>query len=192
MLKARRVADDLHLLGRGACRRTGTGELRGEQGGTDRAGSARSRRELGSRSITANVLAPGFIKTDMTDQMTEARTAEISRNRAGQAVRHGRGSGGRRRLSWRPSRRDTSRGGTAGRRRRGHGHLRGRRWVCWTASESWSPVSSPRRRSPSPVARIAQEEGAQVVLTGFGRMSLVERGGEEAAGASAAGGAGRD
>ena len=25
------------------------------------------------------------------------------------------------------------------------------------------------------VARIAQEEGAQVVLTGFGRMSLVER-----------------
>jgi 3-oxoacyl-[acyl-carrier protein] reductase len=41
-------------------------------------GLARSiARELGSRSITANVLAPGFIKTDMTDQMTEARTAEI-------------------------------------------------------------------------------------------------------------------
>jgi 3-oxoacyl-[acyl-carrier protein] reductase len=41
-------------------------------------GLARSiARELGSRSITANVLAPGFIKTDMTDQMTEARRAEI-------------------------------------------------------------------------------------------------------------------
>ena len=42
------------------------------------------------------------------------------------------------------------------------------------------------------VARIAQAEGAQVVLTGFGRMSLVERVAKKTAGAGAAGGAGRD
>ncbi|HVU92460.1 MAG TPA: 3-oxoacyl-ACP reductase FabG [Jatrophihabitans sp.] len=41
-------------------------------------GLARSiARELGSRSITANVIAPGFIDTDMTAAMTEARKAEV-------------------------------------------------------------------------------------------------------------------
>jgi NAD(P)-dependent dehydrogenase (short-subunit alcohol dehydrogenase family) len=41
-------------------------------------GLARSiTRELGSRSITANVIAPGFIDTDMTAAMTEARRAEV-------------------------------------------------------------------------------------------------------------------
>jgi 3-oxoacyl-[acyl-carrier protein] reductase len=34
-------------------------------------------RELGSRSITANVIAPGFIDTDMTAEMSEARKAEV-------------------------------------------------------------------------------------------------------------------
>jgi 3-oxoacyl-[acyl-carrier protein] reductase len=34
-------------------------------------------RELGSRSITANVVAPGFIETDMTAAMTDARRAEV-------------------------------------------------------------------------------------------------------------------
>jgi NAD(P)-dependent dehydrogenase (short-subunit alcohol dehydrogenase family) len=34
-------------------------------------------RELGSRSITANVLAPGFVETDMTAAMTDARRAEV-------------------------------------------------------------------------------------------------------------------
>jgi NAD(P)-dependent dehydrogenase (short-subunit alcohol dehydrogenase family) len=34
-------------------------------------------RELGSRSITANVIAPGFIETDMTAEMSEARKAEV-------------------------------------------------------------------------------------------------------------------
>lgn len=34
-------------------------------------------RELGSRGITANVVAPGFIDTDMTAGLTDARKAEI-------------------------------------------------------------------------------------------------------------------
>jgi 3-oxoacyl-[acyl-carrier protein] reductase len=33
--------------------------------------------ELGGRGITANVVAPGFITTDMTDQLPEARRAQV-------------------------------------------------------------------------------------------------------------------
>jgi NAD(P)-dependent dehydrogenase (short-subunit alcohol dehydrogenase family) len=41
-------------------------------------GLARSiARELGSRNITANVIAPGFVDTDMTQALPEARRAEI-------------------------------------------------------------------------------------------------------------------
>jgi 3-oxoacyl-[acyl-carrier protein] reductase len=41
-------------------------------------GLARSlARELGSRSITANVVAPGFVDTDMTAALSEERRAEI-------------------------------------------------------------------------------------------------------------------
>jgi 3-oxoacyl-(acyl-carrier-protein) reductase len=41
-------------------------------------GFARSiARELGSRGITANVVAPGFVDTDMTAELTEARRTEI-------------------------------------------------------------------------------------------------------------------
>jgi 3-oxoacyl-[acyl-carrier protein] reductase len=43
-------------------------------------GLARSvARELGSRNITANVVAPGFVDTDMTKALPEARRAEIVR-----------------------------------------------------------------------------------------------------------------
>jgi len=41
-------------------------------------GLARSlTRELGSRNITANVIAPGFVDTDMTADLSEARRTEI-------------------------------------------------------------------------------------------------------------------
>jgi len=43
-------------------------------------GFARSiARELGSRNITANVVAPGFVATDMTDPLSDERRAEIQR-----------------------------------------------------------------------------------------------------------------
>jgi 3-oxoacyl-[acyl-carrier protein] reductase len=35
-------------------------------------------RELGSRGITANVIAPGFVETDMTAALDEKRRAEIA------------------------------------------------------------------------------------------------------------------
>ena len=42
-------------------------------------GMARSfARELGSRSITANVVAPGFVETDMTAELDEKRREEIA------------------------------------------------------------------------------------------------------------------
>ncbi|MBB6171424.1 3-oxoacyl-[acyl-carrier protein] reductase [Nocardiopsis mwathae] len=37
-------------------------------------------RELGSRGITVNVVAPGFIETDMTAALPEERQAEIKKN----------------------------------------------------------------------------------------------------------------
>ncbi|MFC7327253.1 3-oxoacyl-[acyl-carrier-protein] reductase [Marinactinospora rubrisoli] len=44
-------------------------------------GFARSlARELGSRNITVNVVAPGFIETDMTAVLPEERQAEIKKN----------------------------------------------------------------------------------------------------------------
>jgi 3-oxoacyl-[acyl-carrier protein] reductase len=35
-------------------------------------------RELGSRGVTANVVAPGFVETEMTEVLDENRRAEIN------------------------------------------------------------------------------------------------------------------
>jgi 3-oxoacyl-[acyl-carrier protein] reductase len=37
-------------------------------------------RELGSRGITSNVVAPGFVDTDMTADLSEARKEEVQRS----------------------------------------------------------------------------------------------------------------
>jgi 3-oxoacyl-[acyl-carrier protein] reductase len=37
-------------------------------------------RELGSRGITANVVAPGFVETDMTATLDEKRRDEIAKS----------------------------------------------------------------------------------------------------------------
>jgi 3-oxoacyl-[acyl-carrier protein] reductase len=42
-------------------------------------------REVGSRGITANCIAPGFIQTAMTDVLDEKLTAEIKKNIPAQA-----------------------------------------------------------------------------------------------------------
>ena len=81
-------------------------------------GFARSlTRELGGRGITANVVAPGFIETDMTAALPEDTQAEYKRNIPVGSLRDPR-RGGRRR-------------GLAGVRRRGvhlrRGHPRRRR-----------------------------------------------------------------
>ncbi len=68
-------------------------------------GLARSiTRELGGRGITANVVAPGFIDTDMTAELPGGHPAAVPREHPGRAVRHPGGgrecdrvAGGRRR-----------------------------------------------------------------------------------------------
>ena len=54
-------------------------------------------REIGSRGITVNVVAPGFIDTDMTRALTEdqrkALLGQIALGRLGAAGRHRRGGG---------------------------------------------------------------------------------------------------
>ena len=53
----------------------GPGQLRRVQGRAGRAWRARSPASSGSRSITANVVAPGFVETDMTAVLTDEQKA---------------------------------------------------------------------------------------------------------------------
>ena len=61
-------------------------------------GFARSiTRELGARGITANVVAPGFIETDMTAELPEAHAGRLQEVDPGRPLRHAeRGREGRR------------------------------------------------------------------------------------------------
>ena len=91
-------------------------------------GLARSlARELGSRNITANVIAPGFVDSDMTAVLSDERKAAIIG-----AVPLGRYAsadevGGRGRVPGRPGRRLRHRRRHPGRRRPRHGPLSARR-----------------------------------------------------------------
>ena len=112
-------------------------------------GLARSiSRELGGRGITANVVAPGFIETDMTAELPEDRKKTyLSAIPAGRfaAARGGRRGGAVHRLDRRGihhRRRDP------GRRRPRHGSLSNRRrrrstrtWHCSRARSCSSPAS---------------------------------------------------
>jgi 3-oxoacyl-[acyl-carrier protein] reductase len=79
MLKARfgrviLVSSVVGLLG-------GAGQVNYSASKAGLVGMARSlTRELGSRGITANVVAPGFIETDMTAELPEAQQAEYKKS----------------------------------------------------------------------------------------------------------------
>ena len=172
-------------------------------------GLARSvARELGSRNITANVVAPGFVDTDMTRALPEARRDEILEPGAAAPVRRAeRGRRGRRVSRLRPGRLHHRRGRSRS--------MAGSAWA--TDSTRAPPRGASAGSDPAPTepriikgdegramtgefgtgllagknllitgviteasmafhtARLAQEQGATVVLTGYGRMSLVER-----------------
>ena len=55
-------------------------------------------RELASRSITCNAVAPGFVLTELTQDLPEALQAEITRPDAAGSVRDARGDRERRRV----------------------------------------------------------------------------------------------
>ncbi len=152
-------------------------------------GVARSiTRELGGRNITANVVAPGFIDTDMTAALPEERKAEY--RKAIPAGRIADARRGRRRWSpgWpatppgtSPARSSPSTAASAWGTERPEpprplrmteelhvsGLLAGKRLLVTGVITDQSIAFS--------VAKLAQENGATVVLTGFGRLSLVER-----------------
>ena len=87
-------------------------------------GLARSiARELGSRNITANVIAPGFVDTDMTRALPEARRAEILGQIPARRYAEPDEIAGRRRLPGLRRRRLHHRRGAPGRRRARDGTL---------------------------------------------------------------------
>jgi 3-oxoacyl-[acyl-carrier protein] reductase len=65
-------------------------------------------RELGSRNITVNCVAPGFIATDMTGHLPEAQKAALMAADPAGAPGHARGHRRMRWPSWRPRRPATS------------------------------------------------------------------------------------
>ncbi len=67
-----------YLVCLGRVRQSGTGELRASKAGM--IGMTKSlAREIANRGITANCIAPGFIKTAMTDVLNEKQQEEIAK-----------------------------------------------------------------------------------------------------------------
>ena len=99
-------------------------------------GMARSlTRELGSRSITANVVAPGFVDTDMTAVLTDEQKDTIKQQVPLQRYGTPEEIAGGRPVADRRARRLRDRSRDPGRRRTRNGALT---WASWTASASWS------------------------------------------------------
>ena len=141
-------------------------------------GLARSiSRELGGRGITANVIAPGFIDTEMTAELPEDREEDLPQRRAGGPFRvagGGRRGGAVHRLT----------GGVVhhrrrhpGRRRPGHGSLRTERKTTDMALLDGKKLLVTGVLMDSSiafhVAKLAQEQGAEIVLTSFGRTMKI-------------------
>ena len=90
-------------------------------------------RELASRNVTVNAVAPGFIETDMTAALPEAvRTEMAKRHPAGPAGQSG-GRGKRRGVLRRRTKQLSHRAGALCRRR--HGNVK-RRNFSWKNAES--------------------------------------------------------
>ena len=136
-------------------------------------GMARSiARELGSRSITANVVAPGFIETDMTAVLTDEQK---SRDQDA-------GAAGPLRLAGR----DRGDSAVADRRRRGVRHRGSDPGRRWTRNGALSMgILDGKRILVAGVtmdssigfatAKVAQEQGATVLISNFGRALGITR-----------------
>ena len=141
-------------------------------------GMARSlTRELGSRSITANVVAPGFIDTDMTRALDRTAAGDRAAGDPAAAYRLHRGGRGRHQLPGVRGRRLHLRRGDPGRRRPRHGPLGERTDMAGFLEGKRILVTGIITDSSIAfhIARVAQEEGAELVLTGFDRLRLIQR-----------------
>ena len=159
-------------------------------------GLARSlARELGSRGVTANVVAPGFIETDMTAELGEDLVKKYAEPDPARSARLGRRHRRDDRVPGQRRRGLHHRGLDPGRRRPRHGALSPA--PAFAAKASTISTSDVLRRQAVGilegktvlvagvtldtsigfhVARIAQAEGATVVVSNFGRaMSLTGR-----------------
>ena len=155
-------------------------------------GLARSiTRELGGRGITANVVAPGFIETDMTAALPEDAAEGLPGRDPRGPVRHAGGGRRRRALHRQPTRRPTSPAPSS----------RSTAASAWATDPRTHARHHPHRTTaPTPrkgphmllegkkllvtgvlmdssiafhVAKLAQEQGAEVVLTSFGRTMKI-------------------
>ena len=111
------------LQRRRAARQRRPGQLRGLEGRTRRASPARSPANSARRGITANVVAPGFIETDMTAELPEDQQKRVPVADPRRTVRLARRGGAHHHLARVRRRRLHLRRGHPRRRRPRHGPL---------------------------------------------------------------------